>query len=281
MTKINLLRSATYFISQNIDLFVRQEVLDWADGKHEEPVKWKEGQPKRRFGIEATPGANGRNYLWLHKEEFDENNKYTAHKCICGHYFCHRKGIDGYKYHIRTCYTCLEKIKEVSFGTFNDLLEYYRSCKRVVNADELLKAYGIRPAGRNVSSIKAQKNSHTDESAQEFLDCSHVATSIDNLPSGRGVYLVRYLNNGKWIPIYCGKSENIKERWKGHHRMPEIQLLSDIGIEIEFRYIVETSFLKLNKDLLDLEKDLIKAFNPKLNQSLTLYEQQKYLDKTV
>jgi hypothetical protein len=261
MSNKALLNKTTDFIERNIDLFVFDGVLNWDEGKSISRGK-NDKEEKRFFGKSAGRGGSGK--LTLSKRYFGENDRKHTKRCLCGAWFAW-SGATHIE-HIRACYDCLEKIKSINPSVFEDLIAYHKSCQKVQNADVLRQAYGIVPGGTNVSSISVPRvNEGYGAIGEQFIGESHIARTCSDFPPQKGIYLIRYLNGDKWIALYCGKSENIKDRWKKHHRLPEIQFLMDIGIQLEFRYIAESPFLRLDKNLDELEAELIKAFKPKLN----------------
>jgi len=80
----------------------------------------------------------------------------------------------------------------------------------------------------------------------------------------RGIYMLFSINVDV-IPVYIGKSKNIKQRWITHHRYNEIQLLAKIN-QLFAVFIVEDEFLTFN-DLEQSEAKLIQLLNPILNKT--------------
>jgi hypothetical protein len=80
----------------------------------------------------------------------------------------------------------------------------------------------------------------------------------------RGIYMLLSINVDV-IPVYIGKSKNIKQRWITHHRYNEIQLLAKIN-QLFAVFIVEDEFLTFN-DLEQSEAKLIQLLNPILNKT--------------
>jgi excinuclease UvrABC nuclease subunit len=74
------------------------------------------------------------------------------------------------------------------------------------------------------------------------------------LPAKAGIYFV--LDEYK-TPLYIGRSNNIKSRWIGHHRLSELRNIS--GINIAWLEISDPVLLS------DTEAALIEWFNPVLN----------------
>lgn len=74
------------------------------------------------------------------------------------------------------------------------------------------------------------------------------------LPTIGGVY---FAIDGAGIVQYIGQAENIRKRWRYHHK----------GIDLVVLKGVEIAYLETNAELLEgLEKELIKRFQPKLNR---------------
>jgi hypothetical protein len=265
--KTELLHKATRFIERNKSLFYLSDIT----------LKWDEGIGKdtdyyqgRDFDLTAHNSFSikyGRHEstIYLGKHRFGDDGLGTFKRCLCGAIVEDEK--EHYK-HQRECVCCIEKIKEIDTDVFEDLIEYYRSRKRVVNP-EIWDKYQIGKC-RSLTPITGGKGKDGSQMSDFFLLSSVLVSDPNDFPECRGVYLVRFLNNNKWIPLYCGKSENMHERWKTHHRMPEIELLQKIGVQLEFRYIAETPLVKLNGTIDELELQLINSFKPKLNNTLTL-----------
>jgi|GEM_PF-138969 len=75
-----------------------------------------------------------------------------------------------------------------------------------------------------------------------------------SLPTSRGIYFVI---DDSYKVLYVGKSENIRRRWYDHHRMPDLE-----GRGFHVAYMV----VGADVDLLALERSLIKAYKPDLNE---------------
>lgn len=84
------------------------------------------------------------------------------------------------------------------------------------------------------------------------------------MPHQPGVYFVLF--EAKTIRLaYLGRADDLCARWAGHHREPELRLLTELGLPVEIAWThAEKSVLP------DLEVMLIQALRPPLNEQQTL-----------
>lgn len=87
----------------------------------------------------------------------------------------------------------------------------------------------------------------------EQLD-SVLLSDFKQLPESPGVY---FAIDARSNIQYIGRSSNIRQRWTGHHRKPELKKLANIRI----------AYLLLENEALlaDIEEALISYFEPPLN----------------
>ena len=91
------------------------------------------------------------------------------------------------------------------------------------------------------------------------------------LPNESGIYFVIFEAQKQRL-AYVGKAENLRMRWAGHHREPELWLLTCLGIPVDIAWIeVEKEYLKT------AEKFLIEVFRPPLNDIHTLETKRRSL----
>ena len=91
------------------------------------------------------------------------------------------------------------------------------------------------------------------------------------LPNESGIYFVIFEAQKQRL-AYVGKAENLRMRWAGHHREPEMWLLTCLGIPVDIAWIeVEKEYLKT------AEKFLIEVFRPPLNDIHTLETKRRSL----
>lgn len=84
------------------------------------------------------------------------------------------------------------------------------------------------------------------------------------LPNESGIYFVVFEVQKQRL-AYIGKAENLRMRWAGHHREPELWLLNSLSIPVDI------AWLEIAKvDLNEAEKFLIEIFRPPLNNIHTL-----------
>lgn len=84
------------------------------------------------------------------------------------------------------------------------------------------------------------------------------------LPDKSGIYFVIFEAQKQRL-AYVGKAKNLRMRWAGHHREPELWLLTYLGIHVDIAWIeVEKG------DLDEAENFLIEIFRPPLNDIHTL-----------
>jgi hypothetical protein len=84
------------------------------------------------------------------------------------------------------------------------------------------------------------------------------------LPNESGIYFVIYEAQKQRL-AYLGKAESLRLRWAGHHREPELSLLTCLGIAVDIAW-VEIERENLN----EAENFLIEVFRPPLNDIHTL-----------
>lgn len=82
--------------------------------------------------------------------------------------------------------------------------------------------------------------------------------SRDTLPSIPAIY---FAISNKTGLLYIGRARNLNERWRTHHRFPQLEKYGDVIIA----WI--TSPQLTDEDLSDLESAYIREFIPPLNQS--------------
>ena len=99
--------------------------------------------------------------------------------------------------------------------------------------------------------------------------------NLDNLPESVGVYIFRNSNN---IPIYIGKSVNIKDRVLSH--FSQNTLSSDFQICQQTKYI-ETIQTSNELEALIKESNLVKKLNPVYNRQLRHKQIFNVLFKTI
>lgn len=116
------------------------------------------------------------------------------------------------------------------------------------------------------AAIEKEKYSDTNSLCDVFLTISNVVSNPKDFPPLPGIYLLRCFVDNKWQSLYLGLSNDIRNRWKQHHRQKEVNALTRLGIKIEYRYLVDSPLTKLSEPLEIMEAKLIKAFNPKLNR---------------
>src|SRR6266542_423997 len=78
------------------------------------------------------------------------------------------------------------------------------------------------------------------------------------LPPAAGIYFVLF----EATPVrlaYIGKAESFRARWIGHHREPDFQLLTTLGIAVEIAWAEVTV-----ADLDQAEREMVATFKPPL-----------------
>ncbi len=78
------------------------------------------------------------------------------------------------------------------------------------------------------------------------------------LPPRSGIYYV----TGAWRVFYVGKSQNLKRRWRSHHKLAEFNALNPFG-RIHYHLLP-------NQKLQDWERKEIKRLNPPWNYQTAL-----------
>lgn len=89
------------------------------------------------------------------------------------------------------------------------------------------------------------------------------------LPNQSGIYFVIF-EAEKHRLAYIGKAENLRMRWAGHHREPELWLLTSLGIPVDIAWIEVDK-----EDTSEVEKFLIEVFRPPLNDIHTLESRRR------
>ncbi|MBE9217908.1 alfin [Dolichospermum flos-aquae] len=115
-------------------------------------------------------------------------------------------------------------------------------------------------------------SSNLPRSLEEVLKLPNVHF-IDRtlLPNESGIYFVIFEAQKQRL-AYVGKAENLRMRWAGHHREPELWLLTCLGIPVDIAWIeVEKEYLRT------AEKFLIEVFRPPLNDIHTLETKRRSL----
>ena len=102
----------------------------------------------------------------------------------------------------------------------------------------------------------------------ETLDLSTLPSvaleSKSDLPTQSAIY---FAIDPQGVVQYVGRSANLNNRWVQHNKLKELESIGGIRI----------SYLSLDCDLLtDVEKALIRWFNPPLNKILTTPERKYY-----
>ncbi len=86
------------------------------------------------------------------------------------------------------------------------------------------------------------------------------------LPEFSGLYFVIAHTPSPQL-VYLGKAKNIAQRWKNHHRQPEINLLHKIELSVDIYWLE----LRVSDEILSQwENRLIKDLSPALNDTLTM-----------
>jgi predicted GIY-YIG superfamily endonuclease len=78
--------------------------------------------------------------------------------------------------------------------------------------------------------------------------------------------------------VYIGKAKNFSQRWKSHHRQPEINLLEKLGLAVDIHWL---ELRVSNEVLIQWENQLIKDLSPALNDTLTMAVEVDRLENKV
>lgn len=229
-------------------------------------------QQTRKQGNVFGAGGEVTSVSWDDSKRDTVNFSFTT--CPCGNRYRHQyygrkneiKDINSFinTNHVVACEAIAEKVEQIEGGdkALSNLITYHNSKKRANG--KILRRFSRYGKTSHISEGKP-KTPQTDL-GDAFLSSSVVVQSPKDFPSQPGIYFVRYFNTGQWHPLYIGRSINLKSRWNGHHRQPEIDLLLKLDIQVEFRYIAETPLLKFTESLEVIEAKMIKEFNPKINK---------------
>jgi len=181
--------------------------------------------------------------------------------------------IGAYAKHAITCLNILKQLDKTLLKEYC-LEQQAKGSKRRLSHLKITELLNFIGDNNNslitaISSVK-EGSYYPNTYAEDFLKSSIVVFNPSDFPSKQGIYVVRFLNNDKWNTLYVGKSINLKQRWTQHHRNNEIEILKKIRIQLEYRYLAETSLMKFDKPLEEIERILIDAFKPKLNNTPVL-----------
>lgn len=260
MPKLHLLHAVTDFIKANQSYFLAERRLfKQEEGRREEG--WRTNYVFEGF---AECVAKGRACypLSIYEEKFKEG-KVLLESCLCGGVY--ENGFEVL--HARACVDCVKKLRKVSPEIFDCFVEYSQSRKRPANnhLKHYLDSLNVKTDSTVVFCEKECRKQYIDSLG--FLSISSIVAGPSEYPPVAGVYMVRFFNNGRWEPLYVGKSKNLQVRWQNHHRRSEISFLKNLGIKMEFRYVAETPMLQFKYSIDKIEQMLIDDFSPKLNNA--------------
>lgn len=207
-----------------------------------------------------------------------ELGKYNNHTgiikiCACGKIY--EKKIPGR--HLSTCVPLATEVRKRDVKVFQDYVTYNKSlgkgCGKAFKA--AFPEYVTKPVNNVVPIHKKQTTKQEDKPSPpklDFLsklgDYSTVlqrCNSYVNFPSASGIYFIIINTNNNDEVLYVGKSVNMKERWKQHHRLDEIKFLEKLNIEVKYYYIAENPVMQFRDTLENIEKHFIELLEPKLN----------------
>lgn len=115
--------------------------------------------------------------------------------------------------------------------------------------------------------LQSEMNDHSylskiTSACKEFC---YTSEHLSKLPSVPGLYVVVKTEGFQYITLYVGMSQDIRSRWKAHHRKPEFDLLKKTGSRISIYCLpvpgASDAILRLQ------EGWLIKKLNPLLNDT--------------
>lgn len=98
------------------------------------------------------------------------------------------------------------------------------------------------------------------------------------LPSANGLYFV--LSNTPYPLVYLGVAaqQTFHERWRYHHRLPELTLLQRLGFQLDIAWLE----LRCPPDIIKhWEDQLISDLSPALNDTATLTAELKRLENQI
>jgi hypothetical protein len=184
--------------------------------------------------------------------------------CACGQDFT---GIVGR--HVLSCEDLAEKIATFNPRMLNTFLRYNKSRKNGLSK-EMIKRFGDKTHKNNVVSITKHKEVSSFETLLgDYQNILQSCANVELFPKASGVYFIVMENNEKDVVLYVGRSINMHERWKNHHRFEEISFLESVGIKIKYMYIAENPVMKFRKSLEEIENHFIELLKPKLNYKQT------------
>jgi predicted GIY-YIG superfamily endonuclease len=99
----------------------------------------------------------------------------------------------------------------------------------------------------------------------------------DALPETNGLYFAIALDYATPL-LYVGKAKNLRERWKNHHRIKDLQLIAATGVSVNLAWL---EFTASDEILCQQENLLVRKFRPPLNDLLNKDPNLSRLEKQV
>jgi hypothetical protein len=212
------------------------------------------------------------------RNEWDEQYPGVSDPVLCGATGVERIGSHGAPWipttHVQGCRDCLKLLKEIDFEAFKYMvISGVSSSRRKKACVEMLPYVD----GGVVSIIKPASSTVVDSPKLTVYNCISdeqklisILPSLDikkmqNAPNYPGIYFVVANIENACSVLYIGKAQNIKKRWKNHHRFPELDLLTRVGIKIQVYFLIIPFPIGSDEHLVKLESHYIDALQPKLN----------------
>lgn len=177
--------------------------------------------------------------------------------------------------HVQGCSDCLRLLRQLDPKAFSSIVMSgaSHSIPRKACVEMLPFVDGGVVIGINTADLLAPKTS--DLTIRDRDNVDHQLISIlPSLEVGKmriapmhpGIYFVTSHIEGNQSILYVGKAQNIRERWKSHHRLPELELLTSVGVNIQVHFLIIPHPIGSDKNLTELESHYIDALSPKLNR---------------
>lgn len=162
--------------------------------------------------------------------------------------------------------------------------EFLKACRKSTNG----YPYMVGMTFRAICSLFGQPHryswEHEDKSFDYHFDYRFHELRDSKIPIyGKALYMVAsacLLNGIAWQeydqgiestqylkPLYIGRTNNLYERWKNHHRMDQFNFLCKLDIEL---FLLMYFVYKEDGDLGEMERMLIKELNPLMNNEPVL-----------
>jgi hypothetical protein len=175
--------------------------------------------------------------------------------------------------HIQGCNKCLKMLSQLDPKSFKKIVLSGASHSSPRTACVEMMPY--IDGGGTTDGISLRPDESLDMAVHNCIGADHhLITILPSLeiqkmrsaPTHPGIYFVTTQIESKLSVLYVGKAQNIRERWKSHHRLPELDLLVSIGMKIQVSFLIIPDPIGSDRNLIELESHYIDSLSPKLNR---------------